>query len=211
MDVNKAKGAAQSQANNPLGAAFGPGLIAKIAQDPNLRHKLSDQQFMMKLKMLQSNPQMMMQSSLQDPDMQAVMSLALGINLAGPGGGFGDEPDAPPPAPAPAPPPAPEPEPEVERTPEEQAAFVGRAERYLREDSAETGRGAGATWIFRGGGSRRRRLRYSAETGRGDAGYDVDIPRRRVAATPATTWRCRGDGSRRRRGYETWSDAAATT
>ena len=42
VDVNKAKGAQQSQQNNPMAQAFGPNLIAKIAQDPNLRHKLGE-------------------------------------------------------------------------------------------------------------------------------------------------------------------------
>ena len=69
VDVNKAKGAQQSQQNNPMAQAFGPNLIAKIAQDPNLRHKLGDEQFMMKLKLLQSNPQQMMSTMFQDPDM----------------------------------------------------------------------------------------------------------------------------------------------
>jgi len=72
VDVNKAKGAQQSQQNNPMAQAFGPNLIAKIAQDPNLRHKLGDEQFMMKLKLLQSNPQQMMSTMFQDPDMRVV-------------------------------------------------------------------------------------------------------------------------------------------
>ena len=72
VDVNKAKGAQQSQQNNPMAQAFGPNLIAKIAQDPNLRHKLGDEQFMMKLKLLQSNPQQMMSTMFQDPDMYVV-------------------------------------------------------------------------------------------------------------------------------------------
>ena len=52
-----------------MAQALGPNLIAKIAQDPNLRHKLGDEQFMMKLKLLQSNPQQMMSTMFQDPDM----------------------------------------------------------------------------------------------------------------------------------------------
>ena len=72
VDVNKAKGAQQSAQNNPMAQAFGPNLIAKIAQDPNLRHKLGDEQFMMKLKLLQSNPQQMMSTMFQDPDMYVV-------------------------------------------------------------------------------------------------------------------------------------------
>ena len=47
---------------------------------------------------------------------------------------------------------------------------------------------AGATWIFRGGVSRRRR------------GCHVDIPRRRIAAAAGATWISRGGVSRRRRG-----------
>lgn len=118
VDVNKAKGAAQSQQNNPMAAAFGPNLVAKIAQDPNLRHKLSDETFMTKLKLLQSNPQAMMATMFHDPDMSQVMSLALGINLAQ--AGAEDAGTAPPPL-VPAPKPAPEPV--VERTPEEQKAY----------------------------------------------------------------------------------------
>merc|ERR1719405_146162 len=121
VDVNKAKGAQQSAQNNPMAQAFGPNLIAKIAQDPNLRHKLGDEQFMMKLKLLQSNPQQMMSTMFQDPDMSQVMSLALGINLQQPGSAQ-DAGTAPPP-PAPKKEPEPEPEPEIERTPEEQKAY----------------------------------------------------------------------------------------
>ena len=50
-----------------MAPAFGPNLIAKIAQDPNLRHKLGDEQFMMKLKLLQSNPQQMMSYHVPGP------------------------------------------------------------------------------------------------------------------------------------------------
>ncbi|KAH8078126.1 hypothetical protein JL720_9801 [Aureococcus anophagefferens] len=70
VDVNKAKGAAQSAANNPFGAALGPDLIPRLAQHPTLRHKLGDENFMMKLRMLQANPQQMMSTMFQDPDMQ---------------------------------------------------------------------------------------------------------------------------------------------
>jgi len=122
VDVNKAKGAQQSAQNNPMAQAFGPNLIAKIAQDPNLRHKLGDEQFMMKLKLLQSNPQQMMSTMFQDPDMSQVMSLALGINLQQPGSAQ-DAGTAPPPPQPPKKEPEPEPEPEVERTPEEQKAY----------------------------------------------------------------------------------------
>ncbi|CAH0366703.1 unnamed protein product [Pelagomonas calceolata] len=122
VDVNKAKGVQQSQQNNPMAQAFGPNLIAKIAQDPNLRHKLGDEQFMMKLKLLQSNPQQMMSTMFQDPDMSQVMSLALGINLQQPGSAQ-DAGTAPPPPQPPKKEPEPEPEPEIERTPEEQKAY----------------------------------------------------------------------------------------
>ena len=128
VDVNKAKGAAQSAANNPFASAFGPGLIPKLAAHPTLRHKLSDEQFMMKLKMLQANPQGMMSTMFQDPDMQEVLSFALGINISTPDTFNAD--DAKKDAPAPAPPkakePEPEPEPEVERTPEEQKAWEAK-------------------------------------------------------------------------------------
>ena len=84
VDVNKAKGAQQSQQNNPMAQAFGPNLIAKIAQDPNLRHKLGDEQFMMKLKLLQSNPQQMMSTMFQDPDMHVGGVCRISTGVASP-------------------------------------------------------------------------------------------------------------------------------
>ena len=84
VDVNKAKGAQQSQQNNPMAQAFGPNLIAKIAQDPNLRHKLGDEQFMMKLKLLQSNPQQMMSTMFQDPDMRVRGVCRISTGVASP-------------------------------------------------------------------------------------------------------------------------------
>ena len=132
VDVNKAKGAAQSAANNPFGAALGPDLIPRLAQHPTLRHKLGDENFMMKLRMLQANPQQMMSTMFQDPDMQEVLSFALGINISTPDQfdpadpAAGASASAPAPSPPPAPAPAPEPEPEIERTPEEQKAFEAK-------------------------------------------------------------------------------------
>ena len=132
VDVNKAKGAAQSAANNPFGAALGPDLIPRLAQPPTLRHKLGDENFMMKLRMLQANPQQMMSTMFQDPDMQEVLSFALGINISTPDQfdpadpAAGASASAPAPSPPPAPAPAPEPEPEIERTPEEQKAFEAK-------------------------------------------------------------------------------------
>ena len=85
---------------------------------------------------------------------------------------------------------------------------VSSAAYFRRADLPKMGRGdaAAATWIFSGDESRRRR------------GRDVDIQRRRVAATPrprrgysvetsrgdaaAATWIFRGDESRRRCGCE---------
>ena len=129
VDVNKAKGAAQSAANNPFAKALGPDLIPRLAQHPTLRHKLGDEQFMMKLRMLQQNPQGMMSTMFQDPEMQEVLSFALGININTPDGGEAaggaSAASAAPPAPAPKAP-EPEPEPEVERTPEEQKAWEAK-------------------------------------------------------------------------------------
>jgi len=121
-DVEKA--AKASAASNPLGGLLGPDLIPKLAGHPKLSKYLSDPAFMQKLQMLQANPSLM-GSMFGDPQMQEVLSFALGINVMSPdqmgeemGGGA-----APPPAPAPAPA-APEPEPEPEEdlsqlTPEE--------------------------------------------------------------------------------------------
>ena len=87
-------------------------------------------------------------------------------------------------------------------------AVILLVKRVRRADRPLTNRGdaAAATWIFRGDGSRRRR------------GGDVDLPWRRIAATPrrrrgssvetdrgdaaAATWIFPGDGSRRRRGRD---------
>ncbi|KAJ8602796.1 hypothetical protein CTAYLR_002605 [Chrysophaeum taylorii] len=101
---------------NPFAKAFGQDLIPRIAQHPTLRHKLGDATFMTKLRILQSNPQQAMSTMFSDPDMQAVISLALGLDIHMPKEGEDEEPspmEEAAPAPAPAPPPA-------VRTPEEQ-------------------------------------------------------------------------------------------
>ena len=85
---------------------------------------------MMKLRMLQANPQQMMSTMFQDPDMQEVLSFALGINISTPDQFDPNDPaagaSASAPAPRPPPAPAPAPEPEIERTPEEQKAFEAK-------------------------------------------------------------------------------------
>ncbi|KAJ1455214.1 hypothetical protein M885DRAFT_464465 [Pelagophyceae sp. CCMP2097] len=91
-DVHKAKSAEQSRQNaaaNPMAKAFGPDLIPRLAQHPRLSKKLGDEGFMAKLRLLQSNPQAMMASMFGDPDMQEVLSFALGIDIMSPGNGAG--------------------------------------------------------------------------------------------------------------------------
>jgi stress-induced-phosphoprotein 1 len=92
-EVEKAQNAADSRGGG-LGALFGPQMISKLAAHPKFGPKLADPTFMMKLKMIQTNPQMMM----QDPEMMEVLQVMLG-GLGGPGGEGDDIPSfTPPPA-----------------------------------------------------------------------------------------------------------------
>mmetsp|Transcript_23699 Transcript_23699/g.39551 ORF Transcript_23699/g.39551 Transcript_23699/m.39551 type:complete len:561 (-) Transcript_23699:335-2017(-) len=119
-EVQKVKDAAAAGSGGPPGGGlFGPQMIAKLAGHPKFGPKLGDPAFMMKLKMANTNPQLMM----QDPEMMEVLQVILG------GMGAGGEDGGPSPfggaAPTPAPPAAaPEPpkEPEPELSEEEKAA-----------------------------------------------------------------------------------------
>ena len=62
-----------------LGGLFGPNMIAKLAGHPKFGPKLADPQFQMKLSMMKSNPQMMM----QDPEMMEVLTAILGVSGMG--------------------------------------------------------------------------------------------------------------------------------
>ncbi len=68
-DLEKAKNAPPPQG----GGLFGPAMLAKLAGHPKFGKKLSDPQFMMKLQMMQSNPQAM----LADPEMMEVLQAVL--------------------------------------------------------------------------------------------------------------------------------------
>ena len=94
---------ANAPAGGGMGGLFGPQMLAKLAGHPKFGPKLSDPQFMMKIQMMQSNPQAM----LSDPEMMEVLQAILGAG--GDGDAFGGSApeaqsyNAPPPAAAPAP------------------------------------------------------------------------------------------------------------
>eukprot|EP01033_Poteriospumella_lacustris_P011191 gene11190-7962_t len=132
QDAKKAKEATAASSGagaNPLGGLFGPQMLAKLAGHPKFGPKLGDPTFMAKLRMVQSNPNLMM----QDPEMMEVLTAMLG----GMAGGEDDESpfgrppssnDYTPPPPRQEEKPAPVPEPEEDFTDEERAARALRAE-----------------------------------------------------------------------------------
>jgi len=75
-NVNKAM-------SNPLGKMFGPSMWGKLAADPSTAPLLADPNFVNKMKMLQSNPQML-NNMLTDPQ----CSMALGVILGMGSGAF---------------------------------------------------------------------------------------------------------------------------
>ncbi len=126
-DAEKAKVAASSASSgNPFGGGgglFGPQMLAKLAGHPKFGPKLGDPQFLTKLKMVQTNPQLMM----NDPELMEVLQALLG--------GMDDgepvpnpTPSQPTEAPKKNTPPPPEPEPEVELSEEERATKKKRDE-----------------------------------------------------------------------------------
>ncbi len=104
-----------------MGGLFGPQFLAKLAGHPKFGPKLSDPAFMMKLNMVQSNPQLLM----SDPELMEVFQVLIGGGAGdGPMGGDDDYPgDSPssftPPKSYAPPPKVPEP---VEEVSEEEAA-----------------------------------------------------------------------------------------
>ena len=130
-EVQKAKAAHSEAGESGLGSLFGPQMISKLAVHPKFGPKLADPTFMMKLKMIQTNPQMM----LQDPEMMEVLQVMLG----GLGGeGEAEQPFSPPPPredPKPNPPPK---EPEPELSLEEQEM---RAKRQKANEAKDRGNG----------------------------------------------------------------------
>jgi stress-induced-phosphoprotein 1 len=104
-------------------------MISKLAVHPKFGPKLADPVFMAKLKMVQTNPQMMM----QDPEMMEVLQVILG----GMGGGEADEQSYSPPPAREQPKPRPEPkQPEPELSPEERDA---RAKRLRAGEAKDRG------------------------------------------------------------------------
>ena len=85
--VLKAKSSAEE--GGGMGGLFGPQMLAKLVGHPKFGPKLADPGFMTKLKMMQTNPQMM----LQDPEMMEVLQALLGSSGFPGGEGFpgGDE------------------------------------------------------------------------------------------------------------------------
>merc|ERR1711953_1588350 len=64
-------------AANPFASLFGPDLMAKIALDPKLRVHLKDDEFISKIKRLQSNPNEL-QNMMDDPRIMQVFQMMLG-------------------------------------------------------------------------------------------------------------------------------------
>lgn len=68
----------------------GEHIWAKLAASPKTRSLLNDPAMVNKIKLLQSNPQMLAQF-MGDPQMMSVISVMLGIDMMGGGGGPGGE------------------------------------------------------------------------------------------------------------------------
>lgn len=118
LEVQKAQDAAKN-APPAGGGLFGPQMIAKLAGHPKFGPKLGDPQFMAKLQMAQSNPQMMM----SDPEMMEVLQAILGMSGMDMGAASSSASAASAStASASTPPPPREPEPEPVLTEEEKAA-----------------------------------------------------------------------------------------
>jgi stress-induced-phosphoprotein 1 len=79
---------------------FGESMWAKLASNPKTAPMLKDPQMVAKLKMLQANPQAMMQQMLQDPQLMTVLSVVMGIDMAGAPGAQGQDASETSPAPA---------------------------------------------------------------------------------------------------------------
>merc|ERR1711871_1162304 len=94
-EVQKILSAPAGSGGGALGGLFNQQMLSKLATHPKFGPKLADPTFKMKLQMMQTNPQMMM----QDPEMMEVLSALIGV------GGAGDDDDdktytPPPPKPA---------------------------------------------------------------------------------------------------------------
>lgn len=70
-----------------MGGLFGPQMLAKLAGHPKFGPKLADPTFQMKLNMMKTNPNMM----LQDPEMMEVLQAILSSSGMGMGGDGSDD------------------------------------------------------------------------------------------------------------------------
>merc|ERR1719498_205934 len=81
--VMKAKKSAATGGPGGPGGMFGPDLMGKLAGDPRTAGLLGDAGFMAKLNMLQQNPNLV-GSMINDPQIQLVLSVAMGVNVMSP-------------------------------------------------------------------------------------------------------------------------------
>jgi stress-induced-phosphoprotein 1 len=97
-----------------------PNVMAKLANNPEVREYMNDPEFVQKLMQLQQNPMAMLQSGMQDPRIMKAMSVILGIDLPDVSGAGSSEPTEAKPETKretkPEPKPEPEPEAETEET-----------------------------------------------------------------------------------------------
>jgi stress-induced-phosphoprotein 1 len=107
-ELKKAQSSSHNDNGFGGGAFFPPQLLAKLAAHPKFGPKLADPVFMAKLRMIQSNPQLM----LQDPEVMEIFSLLIGSEDAENNSDTGPS-YAKAAASKPTPPPAPAPEPEL--------------------------------------------------------------------------------------------------
>lgn len=104
-EVQDARAKTEAAQNSPFG-----NIMGKLITHPKFGEWMSDPVMAQKIQMLQSNPNVALQSAIGDPSMHPVLEAALGIKLGGPGDfGAGEETgngssSTPAPAPAPAPP-----------------------------------------------------------------------------------------------------------
>lgn len=73
---------AEQSAGNPMSQLFGEGMWAKLQMDPTTREFLKDPAFVQKMKMMQSNPNMM-SSMGSDPQLSAALGVILGLGSSG--------------------------------------------------------------------------------------------------------------------------------
>lgn len=146
--MKQALAEAKQAAKKPQNPFARPDFLAKLATDPRTRGLLTQPDFMVKLQHMQRDTNAI-GMYLQDPRMQLVLQVGLGLSFGGPGADASAADDEVPPAepaddtrsapaaetskPAPEPTPAPEPEPELND--EEREAAAKKAE-ALKEKEA---------------------------------------------------------------------------